>query len=131
MVRVDLPKAFTAKTRKDLLADATSIRLRDKSPTFYELAMLVARVSNHYEARRLPATTRAGLAARGRMIMDRAHNSLNQDISDFTNGLTDYEQHLFEQGYKFAKEQQQWRSRETERFNFLVNQRLAGSKRRR
>lgn len=130
MVRMDLPKAFSNKFIQDLNADPNSVCLRDKSSTFYESVLAIVSATSTEEARRLLEKAKDALIKRAPRIMDRAHNSLNQDVSDFTNSLTDLEQQIFESGYNFEKEKMSWRKRDTERFAWTnpANQ-ISGRKR--
>lgn len=116
MVRMDLPRSFSNKLSQDIAADPNAVCLRDKSPTFYEAILAVTPAVSTEDARRMLGKAKYALTKRAPRIMDTAHNSLNQDVSDFTTNLTDLEQQVFEAGYKFEKEKLAWRKREIERF---------------
>lgn len=111
LVLVDLPVAFSVKTREDLLADPTVVRLRDKSPVFYEMGVKLSQISTHRDAAGLPALVRLVLATRANRVLDRAHNSLQLDVSEFVGTLTDVEQRIFTAGFEHARQVMAWRRR--------------------
>jgi GINS complex subunit 3 len=112
IVRVDLPRSFSARNREALAAQPSAVRLRDHSPWFYGVGLLLSTVSVHPEAARLPSSTRSTLAARAANVIDVAQHSLHEDVSSFTTTLTNAEQALFRAGYGFAKERAQWKRRD-------------------
>lgn len=115
IVSCDFPRSISAATREALAADPTVVRLRDRSPAFYRVGLALAGVSDHPDAPNLPPLLRAALAARCTLVMDTAHNSLGEDVSDFVNSLTNFEQAVFSAGYAAAKELAAWRRRDTTR----------------
>ena len=99
------------QVRESLLADPDAVRLRDKSPHFYETGLRLSRLCDSDDAARLPATIQTVLATRVTNILSRSLNSLNSDVSDFVNTLTDLEQTLFWQGYRFVRDRLFWKKR--------------------
>lgn len=59
---IDLPRAFSASVRDQLLAAPTTVRLRDKSPYFYETGLRLASQCSSEDAQRLPSAVKATLA---------------------------------------------------------------------
>lgn len=113
MVQVDLPKNYSSKVRESLIADPDSVKLRDKSPRFYETGLRLASISAADDAAKLPEAIKATLATRMHQILVRSHNSLNTDVSAFVNTLTDLEQRLFWTGYAHVRDKLAWRKRLT------------------
>jgi GINS complex subunit 3 len=111
MVSVDLPRTFGGKVREQLLADPTTVRLRDRSPSFYEVGITLSRLVVDLEAATLPTSTRVALATRMPLILDFSLNSLHQDVSLYLNTLTNMERQLFFGGYNFAKDRHAWKQR--------------------
>ena len=99
--------------REALLADAVSVRLRDKSPCYYETGLRLARISSSEEASQLPASIQATLATRVSGILQRSRHSLLTDVSEYTHGLTNLEQALFEGGYALVRDRLAWKKRQT------------------
>lgn len=108
-ISVSLPRNFSAKVRESLLAAPQSVRLRERSPHFYEVGLRLAALADTDEAKTLPASIQATLATRVSMILTRALHSEGIDTSRFTEGLTDLEQSLFWAGYRHAKDVREWR----------------------
>lgn len=108
-ISVSLPRNFSAKVRESLLAAPESVRLRERSPHFYEVGLRLAALADTDEAKTLPASIQATLATRVSMILTRALHSEGVDTSRFTEGLTDLEQSLFWAGYRHAKDVREWR----------------------
>ena len=136
MVSVHLPRAFGSKVRETLLADPTALKLREKSPSFYEIGLTLSRLVKHDDGATLPTSTRVALATRMSSILDHSQHSLDQDVSGFTSTLTDLEQQLFDAGYRYAVDRQSWKDRSafTIRPSFVVARRARprhGKKRRR
>ena len=95
-VEVRLPsRVFGAKLREQLRADAMGVKLRDRSPFFYELGLRVSDLVTSDETRELPTLIQAALAQRVAKILAKAPASLGQDSSAFRAALTDLEQELF------------------------------------
>jgi hypothetical protein len=95
-VEVQLPsRVFGARLREQLRADAMGVRLRDRSPFFYELGLRVSDLVTSDETRELPTLIQAALAQRVAKILDHAPRSLGTDTSAFQGALTDLEQALF------------------------------------
>ena len=111
MVTVELPRAFGGKVREQLLADPTDYRLRDRSPSFYEVGIILSRLVGDLDAATLPTSTRVALATRMPRILDHSLNSLHQDVSEFVLRLTNMERDLFFGGYSFAKDRSAWKQR--------------------
>ena len=113
MVTCSFPRCLSGPTREAMRADPTVVRLRDRSPYFYAVGLALARMGSPAEAAQLPSLLCASLALRGSLILDTAHNSLGEDVSDFVNSLTSLEQRLFFRGYRCAKALAGWRRRDT------------------
>ena len=113
IVTCEFPRSFSAPTREALKADPNVVRLRDRSPAFFRVGLLLAAAADIRLAQELPALLRASFAARAVLVMDTSHNSLGEDVSDFVNGLTNLEQTVFFSGYETAKELAAWRRRDT------------------
>jgi len=71
------------------------VKLRDRSPFFYELGLRVSDLVTSDETRELPTLIQAALAQRVAKILAKAPASLGQDSSAFRAALTDLEQELF------------------------------------
>lgn len=89
------------------------MRLRDKSPCYYETGLRLARISISAEATNLPAAIQATLATRVSGILERSLHSLSADVSDYKNSLTNLEQELFEGGYALVRDRLAWKKRQT------------------
>ncbi|CAE7805047.1 PSF3 [Symbiodinium sp. KB8] len=109
----ELELCLSGPTREAMRADPTVVRLRDRSPYFYAVGLALAHMGSPADAAQLPALLCASLALRGSLILDTAHNSLGEDVSDFVNSLTSLEQRLFFRGYRCAKALAGWRRRDT------------------
>jgi hypothetical protein len=65
IVRVGLSPPFKERSvRTELKHNPVHLRLRDKSPYYYEVAMRLAKVSVEEEARSLPSAAQAALGKR-------------------------------------------------------------------
>lgn len=113
MVRVGIPQCLGPKTREAMVSDPTALRLRDKSPAVYNVALAIAKVSTVPDAARLPAIARAALAERAGGVIDKAEANVGQDVSDFVDTLPDVEHGIFAGSYAFARDLQRWRARES------------------
>lgn len=109
LVTIDLPRNFSRRVRESLLAAPESVRLRDRSPYFYEVGLRLASTSMSEDAARLPAALQSTLATRVHMILIKSQNSSTKDPSKFVEGLTEFEQRIFWLGFKQTKEQLRWR----------------------
>ena len=107
------PLAPPLQVRESLIADPDSVKLRDKSPRFYETGLKLASISGADDALKLPDAIKATLATRMHKILMRSHNSLNTDVSAFVNTLTDLEQALFWTGYAHVRDKLAWKKRLT------------------
>jgi len=95
-VEVQLPaRVFGARLREQLRADARGVRLRDRSPYFYELGLRVSDLVTSDETRELPTLIQSTLAQRVSHILSVAPRSLGTDTSGFRGSLTDLEDELF------------------------------------
>lgn len=95
-VEVLLPaRTFSTRLREQLLADAMSVRLRERSPHFYELGLRVSDLVDTDDTRELPTIIQAALAQRVERILEAAPRLLGKDSSAFQAGLTDLEAQLF------------------------------------
>lgn len=110
---IDLPRSYSSRVRDQLLADPTAVRLRDYSPFYYETGLRLADQCSGEDAQRLPSSIKATLASRVSWIVSRAQYSLNADVSQFVDALTNLEQQLFWQGYAFVRDKLAWRKRKT------------------
>jgi len=115
MVTVDLPRGFGAKTRQSLKADAMSVSLRERSQHCFHLCVRASQISNRVEALELPGVARVALAARAKVTLDLASNSVGSDVAATRAQLTDVELAMFERGYDFAKDKLEWRRQRTSR----------------
>ena len=103
----------TAQVRESLVADASVVRLWEKSPAFYETGLRLARISGDEDAARLPAAIQATLATRVANILSRSQHSLSADVSEYKNGLTNLEQALFEGGFEYVRDRLAWKKRQS------------------
>lgn len=67
-VDVRLPKTFSVKLRESLKADAAGVKLRDKSPHFYEVGLRMSELVQTEDTQTLPADIQATLAIRVRLV---------------------------------------------------------------
>ncbi len=65
-VEVRLPKTFSLRLRESLKADASSVRLRDKSPHFYEVGLRMSDLVSTDDTQTLPTDIQGTLALRVR-----------------------------------------------------------------
>lgn len=115
VVSVQLPRNFGGKVREHLLADPSVVRLRDRSPYFYEVGLALSTLVPHEEGVTLPTAVRVALAARVAHIIDFALNSIREDVSTFSGPLTDLERSLFTSGLHFAKDRDAWKRKAASR----------------
>ncbi len=106
---MQLPRNFSGKVRENLLADPSCVRLRDRSPYFYEVGLSLSQLVPHEEGVTLPTTVRVALAARMTNILDHSMNSLHEDVSTYSGPLTDFERLLFVGGMQYAKDRAAWK----------------------
>ena len=99
--------------RESLAADAESVKLRDKSPHFYETGLALSVISASDDALKLPAAIKKTLSDRLHRIVTKSHDSLDNDVSAFVNTLTDMEQQVFWAGYEHVRDKMNWRRRFT------------------
>lgn len=127
MVSVELPRKYSQRVRSKLLADPTSLSLRDKSPHYHALGI---KLSAQLGDAHLAATLRQALTGRYKQILDVAQGSREEDTSDFARRLTELELRMFTTGIHAARAYHAWRCREQEK---LQASRLVrrGTKRRR
>jgi hypothetical protein len=104
-----VPRAFSSRVRETLLAQPASVKLRDKSPFFYEMGLRLAELSRSEDASKLPGAIRATLLTRVAGILAAAQHSRGTDVSRFTATLCDLEQNLFWMGYHYARDRVAWR----------------------
>lgn len=130
LVTADLPKCLSKKARDQIIADPQAVRLREKNPYFYQVAAAATKIVAHPDATTFPTLVRACLAARSMPIIDKATNSLEQDTSSFTSGLTDLEQRLHFDGYQQSKDLKAWRQRDIATLSAKPSVMLAKAKRR-
>ena len=114
-VGIELPRAFSAKVRDSLLAAPESVRLREKSPYFYEVGLRLAALCRTEDARQLPAIIQMTLATRVAVILTRSLHSERTDTNSFLEPLTNLEKSLFWTGYKHAEDKMAWLKRHTDR----------------
>ena len=134
VVSVQLPRNISGKVRENLLADPTVVRLRDRSPYFYEIGLSLSQLVPHDDAVTLPTVVRVALAARMTGILDFALNSLHEDVSSFSGQLTDYERSVFATGLQYAKDRANWKRKTASRMQpsavILSTQRTSMKRRR-
>ncbi len=106
---MQLPRNFAGKVRENLLADPAVVRLRDRSPYFYEVGLALSQLVPQEDAVTLPTAVRVALAARVSNILDQSMNSLHEDISTFSAPLTEFERQLFQGGLQYAKDRDAWK----------------------
>jgi hypothetical protein len=63
-VEVQLPRTFSMKLRETLRAGANDVRLRERSPHFYEVGLRMADLVSTEETEHLPTDIQATLATR-------------------------------------------------------------------
>jgi GINS complex subunit 3 len=111
-VVVQLPRNFSAKVREAMLANPENVRLRERSPYFYEAGLRLSSLSHMEEAKSLPAAIQATLAIRvGDVLVKAQHSSERVEASKFLEPMTDLEQSIFWSGYHCLREYTAWRQR--------------------
>jgi hypothetical protein len=117
MVTVDLPRGFGTRFRQQLIADASTVSLRERSPHFFRLCihaaqiLLIAPSSSRVSASSLPQMGLVALAARSIRLLDKAPNCVGEDVALYRASLTDFEQAIFQRSYELAKERFEWKHR--------------------
>lgn len=110
LVEVLLPRGYSSKVREAMLAAPTTLKLRDKSPFFYETGLKLSMLCTEEDALMLPNSIKATLAERVALILNKAQHAKDADVSRFLATLTDLEQQLFWLSYNHSKDQRQWHS---------------------
>lgn len=113
-LEVRLPKTFSLRLRESLKADALTVRLREKSPHFYEVGLRMADLVSTEDTANLPTDIQATLAIRMRDILESAPKSLGKDISRYRSGLTDLEVQFYDKLRTYAALKMRWRRRQQE-----------------
>lgn len=113
LAAVHLPKNFSSRMRHSLNADPDNVKLRDKSPYFYETGLKLAEVCQEEDVKDLPAAIKRTLATRMHRILIKSHNSLSADVSAYVNTLTDLERRLFWTGFAYVHDRLAWKKRLT------------------
>lgn len=109
-VQIDLPRIFSQRNRDAMLASPETVRLRDRSPFYYEAGLRLSSACKYSEdAKTLPSTIQFVLAARVRAIISKSVSSGGGDSSKFVEALTDLEQKLFWGGFHYTKALLEWR----------------------
>lgn len=134
VVSVQLPRNFSGKVREHLLADPSVVRLRDRSPYFYEVGLGLAAMVAQDDAVTLPTAVRVALAARMSGILDHSMNSLREDVSTYSSQLTEFERALFTGGLMYAMDRDAWKRKAAARIqasSVVISTQRAAVKRRR
>jgi GINS complex subunit 3 len=112
-VDMSLPAVYSRKSRADIMADAVSARLREKSPFFYLVGLrLGPLLSSGVEAAALSKDVHQTLADRAAGILRTAKSGLGEDVSRYRNLLTDLEQQIFDSASSFTASRLAWRREE-------------------
>ncbi|CAN0202822.1 unnamed protein product [Discosporangium mesarthrocarpum] len=109
MVDIELPKHYADKARDQLDAGAGAVNLRNKSPFYYEVGGVLARLCNDKPLQDKLLSVFSG--DRFRRLLDCSLNSLNEDITPITRELPYLERRLFDAGYQASEEYVRWKSR--------------------
>lgn len=64
MVDVELPPAFSVRSRAELRATARTVRLRDRSAAFYNVGLKLSKISSSEETQKLSEDVHHTLADR-------------------------------------------------------------------
>jgi GINS complex subunit 3 len=110
-VQLQLPRTFSKRLRESLKADPSAVRLRDKSPHFYEVGLRMADLVPTEDTVDLPTDIQATLSMRVRDVLEFAPNTLGRDVSAYRAGLTDTETQLFDASRAYAALRMRWRRR--------------------
>lgn len=107
MVRVELPRHYSARFREDLLAGPDAVDIRERSAFFYETGTALARVKRDDHLQRTMRMVFAG--PRFRHILDASLNSGGDDMTDFLQDLPHAERALFHAGSQGSKAQEAYK----------------------
>jgi GINS complex subunit 3 len=102
MVRLELPKHYSARFREDLLAGPEAVDIRDRSVFFYETGTALARAKRDEHLQRTMRMVFSG--QRFRDILDASLNSGGDDMTDFLKDLPHAERILFNAGFVGSRE---------------------------
>ena len=94
-IELKLPRMFNISSRKNLKADAKSIKLREKSPFFYELGLRMKDLIDAENTIDLPRDILHALAHRIEDVLERAPRGLGKDTNTYKNGLSVLEAQLY------------------------------------
>jgi len=111
LVEVQLPEAYSRKSRDNIKADAVSAKLRELSPHFYSVGLRLGPLLKvNGESKALSKDIHDILADRAARILQRARTGM--DVSRYRDLLTDLEQQIFNASYSFTTSKLAWRREE-------------------
>ena len=94
-IDLKLPRMFGLSVRQSLKADAKSVKLREKSPFFYELGLRMSELVDGEVTKDLPKDILHALAQRIEDVLERAPRGLGKDTNVYKNGLAVLEADLY------------------------------------
>jgi hypothetical protein len=94
-IDLKLPRMFGLSVRQSLKADAKSVKLREKSPFFYELGLKMSELVDGEVTKDLPKDILHALAQRIEDVLERAPRGLGKDTNAYKNGLAVLEAELY------------------------------------
>ncbi|KAF0682854.1 Aste57867_25041 [Aphanomyces stellatus] len=115
-VNVQVPTCLSARYRNVIKAGPSAANLRDMNPYFFELGKAVLPLlANETESQEIDDILRIGFGGeRYKQILDQSMNSYDEDTTEFTRKLTEYEKDLFQAGVNDAQDFLRWRERKNE-----------------
>ena len=115
-VHVEVPTCLEERKRGMVKAGPAAANLRDLSPYYYELGqILLPLIQDEEEARAIEEILRVAFGGeRYKQILDNSMHSLDQDTTEFTRKLTQFEKELFQAGVCDATDYLQWKARKSE-----------------
>jgi hypothetical protein len=111
-----VPTCLSARYRNVIKAGPLAANLREMNPYYFELAKKVMPlIANEEEGLAIDEILRVAFGGeRYKQILDQSMNSHDEDTTEFTRKLTQFEKELFVAGVNDAEDFLSWKDRENE-----------------
>ncbi|KAJ1972550.1 DNA replication protein [Dimargaris xerosporica] len=109
-VDLDLPKAFTARTRRILQASTTNVNFHTLCPYFYQFGMKLAETLQEPQLNQLLSDV---YRERLQVILDAAQRADSQNMIEFVSQLEESEKQLYTLAKQSTQEIRQWQRGQT------------------
>ncbi|RLN99961.1 hypothetical protein DYB28_001929 [Aphanomyces astaci] len=115
-VDVLVPTCLSVRYRNVIKAGPSAANLRDMNPFFFELGKAVLPLlTNEADAQEIEGILRVAFGGeRYKQILDQSMNSYDEDTTEFTRKLTEFEKDLYAAGVNDAQDFLRWRERKND-----------------